>query len=216
MADSTSDIETNLSKDTSCTPSTEEHSHPHPHPHNTPPPPYTPRPTNTCPPPQPSYPPPPPPQYPAPSAPHPPGQHGAEYGPSPSQSGGMYPMYSGGYMYVAPNEPPSAAANHKQLTILEKRGASLKRRNAHGHEIVRVQPVERPPSYIVLSCFVFWCFNMLFGSIAFIIAWYSKLASDENRMRDAEKLGWSSLCFSVAGIIISVVASIVIVCYVLG
>ena len=41
---------------------------------------------------------------------------------------------------------------------------------APSHTVIVQQGVERPQSYMVFSCFVFWCVNWIFGGIAFIFS----------------------------------------------
>jgi len=78
---------------------------------------------------------------------------------------------------------------------------------------VSAQPEQRPSFtlHIVLSCFVFWCCGCLFGLIAFILAMVANSQSAEGRVQEARPLGKASIGVSIAGIVIGIICTIIII-----
>jgi len=80
-----------------------------------------------------------------------------------------------------------------------------------GQTTVIVQNQAKPNSYLILSCFVYWCCNFPLGAVAFALSMASKSAADDNDFETARSRGIAAKWVSVAGIILTLLIIIILV-----
>jgi len=145
-----------------------------------------------------------PPQQPAPyptqpQAYYPPMDTKQPYPPPPGEAQGPYPPAAYAYpvqqqTVLYPVNPPT------NIVVTEQR-----------RDPVEAGDVAKPVVYMILSCFVFWCCNCVFGAVAFAFALASSFSAADGDRDKAVKYGRISLYVNIAGIIFTIVLIIIII-----